>query len=156
MLHDEKVKKDIWMGLDKVNYNFSSRSGISMPDYCVNCGQQLNPDDIFCSNCGSESEKPKASYSSDSSPTYNNSSKGLMTQPKLYRSRDDRWIAGVCGGLGRHFKIDPILVRIGFILAVFGYGSGLILYIILAIFIEEDPINSEYAPPMKTKPPYSQ
>ena len=127
-----------------------------MSDYCVNCGQKINPDDIFCSNCGSESKKREASYSSDSGPTSSYSNQGLVTQKKLLRSREDRWIAGVCGGLGKHFNIDPILVRIGFILAVFGYGTGLILYIILAIFIEEEPINSEYAPPMKTKPPYEQ
>jgi phage shock protein PspC (stress-responsive transcriptional regulator) len=140
--------------LDKVKFDFTIWSRKKMTEYCINCGQKLNPDDIFCSNCGSESEKPKASDSSDSSYASNNSQQGLMTQPKLYRSRNDRWIAGVCGGLGRHFNIDPILVRIGFILAVFGYGSGLILYIILAIFIEEEPVNSEFAPPMKTKPPY--
>ena len=125
-----------------------------MPEYCVNCGQKLNPDDIFCSNCGNEAEIRKASYSSSSTTTSDYSSRPLMTQTKLFRSRNDRWVAGVCGGLGKHFNIDPILIRIGFILGLFFYGSSTILYIILAIFIEEEPINSEFAPPTRSEPPY--
>ena len=125
-----------------------------MQDYCVNCGQKLVQSDIFCSNCGSEVEKDKTSYSPRSSPISEYSTRRLTTQPKLYRSRGDRWIAGVCGGLGKHFSIDPILIRIGFIIAFFGYGAGLILYIILAIFIEEEPLNSEFAPPKIADAPY--
>ena len=125
-----------------------------MPEYCVNCGQKLVPDDIFCSNCGSETEKEKTSHSPRSSPPSDYSTRKLTTQPKLYRSRNDRWILGVCGGLGRHFSIDPILVRIGFIITFFFYGSSLILYIILVIFIEEEALNSEFAPSQIDEPPY--
>ena len=154
MILDEKVKKGIWLRSDEVNFNFVFWSSVNMPEYCVNCGQKLNPDDIFCSNCGSETEVRKASYSPSSRSTSDHSSRKLMTQSKLYRSRNDRWIAGVAGGLGKHFNIDPILIRIGFILMIFGYGSGIILYIILAIFVEEEPMNSEFAPPTKAEPPY--
>ncbi len=154
MILDEKVKKDIWVRLDEVNSKIVFWSSVNMPDYCVNCGQKLNPDDIFCSNCGGEVEARKASYSPNSSSTSDYSSHKLMTQPKLYRSRDDRWITGVCGGLGKHFNIEPILFRIGFILGLFFYGTSVILYIILAIFVEEEPLNSEFAPPNKAEPPY--
>jgi phage shock protein C len=56
---------------------------------------------------------------------------------QLRRSRTNRVIGGVCGGLGRYFGIDPVLVRIGFLaLLIFG-GSGLLLYIISWIAIPE-------------------
>jgi phage shock protein PspC (stress-responsive transcriptional regulator) len=63
------------------------------------------------------------------------------TKPKrFYRSKQDRWIAGVAGGLGEYFDIDPILVRLAFIfMATMGGGTGVILYIILALFVEENP-----------------
>jgi phage shock protein C len=54
---------------------------------------------------------------------------------RLTRSESDRMVAGVCGGLGEHFGIDPTLVRIVFvILAVFG-GSGLVLYLALWLIV---------------------
>lgn len=110
-----------------------------MANYCDKCGQKLTSDDIFCSNCGAQLGLAKTSEMQKDYTTTSHPPHQLRTQPKLYRSRDDRWIAGVCGGLGRHFNIDPILIRIGFIIASFGYAIGLILYIILAIFIEEEP-----------------
>ncbi len=58
-------------------------------------------------------------------------------QKKLYRSRNDRYIAGVCGGLGEYFGIDPTVVRVLFILAALIGGPGIILYILLALFIPE-------------------
>ena len=111
-----------------------------MANYCDKCGQKLTPDDIFCSNCGAQLGGHKTSGTQKDYTTTSLPPRRLSTQPKLYRSRDDRWIAGVCGGLGRHFNIDPILIRIGFIIASFGYATGLVLYIILALFIEEEQI----------------
>lgn len=59
-------------------------------------------------------------------------------RPPLRRSRSDRVIAGVCGGIGRHFDVDPVLVRIGFVvLALFG-GSGVLLYLVAWIAIARD------------------
>ena len=45
----------------------------------------------------------------------------------------DKKIAGVCGGLGNYFDIDPTVIRIGFLIAFFMFGTGLLLYIILAV-----------------------
>ncbi len=50
---------------------------------------------------------------------------------KIYRSQDDKIIGGVCGGIGEYFNIDPIIVRVIFVLSVLFSGSGLILYLIL-------------------------
>ncbi|MCK4808938.1 MAG: PspC domain-containing protein [Candidatus Aenigmarchaeota archaeon] len=56
---------------------------------------------------------------------------------KLYRSKKDRMLAGVCGGIGEYFGIDSTLVRILWVLLTLGGGAGLILYIICAIVIPE-------------------
>jgi phage shock protein C len=58
---------------------------------------------------------------------------------KLYRSLVDRKIAGVCGGLGQYFGIDPTLVRLLFVLGLIFVGGTLLAYIILAIVIPEEP-----------------
>lgn len=50
---------------------------------------------------------------------------------KFYLSNTDRKIGGVCGGLAEYFNIDPLLVRIAFIVLVLGVGTGLWAYIIL-------------------------
>lgn len=56
---------------------------------------------------------------------------------KLYKSRVDRKICGVCGGIGEYFNIDPTLVRVGFV--IFGLtGAGVLAYIIAAIIIPEE------------------
>jgi phage shock protein C len=58
---------------------------------------------------------------------------------KLYRSRTDRTIAGVCGGLAQYFSLDPTLIRVLFVvLAVLG-GSGIILYLALWIIVPNEP-----------------
>lgn len=57
---------------------------------------------------------------------------------KLYRSRIDRKIAGVCGGLAEYFGIDPTLVRLLFVLGLIFVGGTLLAYIILAIVIPEE------------------
>jgi phage shock protein C len=62
---------------------------------------------------------------------------------RLYRSETDRVIAGVCGGLGDFFNVDPMLMRLIFvIITVFG-GGGVILYIILWLIIPNQSSVSE-------------
>jgi len=59
---------------------------------------------------------------------------------KLYRSRNDRMISGVCGGLGEFFGIDPTLIRIIFVLlAIFG-GSGIVIYLVMLLVVPEQPL----------------
>ncbi len=54
-----------------------------------------------------------------------------MDQKKLYLSDTDKKVAGVCGGIAEYFNIDSLLVRVAFLLLIFGYGCGLMLYLIL-------------------------
>jgi phage shock protein C len=56
---------------------------------------------------------------------------------KLYRSRTNRVIFGVCGGLGEYFEVDSLIIRILFIILSFTGGSGIIIYLILAVIIPE-------------------
>jgi phage shock protein C len=57
---------------------------------------------------------------------------------RLYRSRDDRMIAGVCAGIADYFDIDPTLVRLLFVLGFFATGSGLFwAYVIMMIVVPE-------------------
>ena len=65
-----------------------------------------------------------------------------MTQEKtLYRSFNNRKIAGVAGGLAEHFNIDPVIIRILFVLTAL-CGGGVLVYIILWIVIPEHSIYS--------------
>jgi len=63
----------------------------------------------------------------------------VTTSNTLHRSTDDRVLAGVCGGIGKHLKIDPTIVRILWVLFSLFYFTGLIVYIILVLVIPEGP-----------------
>lgn len=58
---------------------------------------------------------------------------------KLYRSRVDRVIAGVCGGLGKHLNIDPRLLRVIFVLTAEVTAP---VYILLCIVLDEEPVEA--------------
>jgi phage shock protein C len=69
-------------------------------------------------------------------------------QRVLRRSRSDRVIGGVAGGLGRYFGVDPILLRIAFVVLVFAGGTGILLYLIGWLVIsEESPGDAVGGPP---------
>ena len=64
---------------------------------------------------------------------------------KLYRSTDDRWLAGVCGGLANYFNVDVTLVRVIFvILALVGLG-GVLIYLVLWVIVPPEPTEEEQA-----------
>lgn len=58
-----------------------------------------------------------------------------FTYQRLYRSRTNRVIAGVAGGLGEYFDIDPTLIRVIFILITIFGGSGIIIYLALWLIV---------------------
>ena len=55
----------------------------------------------------------------------------------FHKSRDNKMIAGICGGIGEYFNIDPTLIRLGWVLFCAMGGSGIVAYIIAAIIIPE-------------------
>lgn len=60
-------------------------------------------------------------------------------EKRLYRSKIDRKIAGVCGGLAEYFKIDPVFVRVAFVALIFANGAGLVAYGAFWIAAPENP-----------------
>lgn len=59
---------------------------------------------------------------------------------RLYRSRSDRMVAGVCGGAARAYDLDPALLRLAIVLlTVFGAGAGAVIYVAAWILVPEDP-----------------
>ncbi len=68
---------------------------------------------------------------------------------RLYRSRDDRLIGGVCGGLGKYLTLDATVVRLIFVLLAMAGGPGLLAYLILLIVVPEEPLAPP-APPAPT------
>ena len=69
---------------------------------------------------------------------------------QLYKSNTNKKVAGVCGGIGEYFGIDPTIVRLGFVALSLLAGGGLAVYIIAAIIMPEraacshtadDPVN---------------
>lgn len=58
---------------------------------------------------------------------------------RLYRVRQGKIIAGVCGGIAKYFDVDPKFVRLLYVVLIAAYGSGLLAYIIFAIFIPKEP-----------------
>jgi phage shock protein C len=63
-----------------------------------------------------------------------------MTKVKrLYRSGKERILGGVCGGIAEYFNVDPTIIRLLWILFVFGFGTGLLAYIIAWIIIPRNP-----------------
>ena len=80
---------------------------------------------------------------------------------KLFRSRANRLIGGVCAGLGEYFGIDPTVVRVVFVLgALLGVGSFVVLYIILLLIVPEEPYSGSSdlpsTPPLPPEPPQVQ
>tara|TARA_Y100000310_G_scaffold123899_1_gene122654 strand:- start:2416 stop:2850 length:435 start_codon:yes stop_codon:yes gene_type:complete len=57
---------------------------------------------------------------------------------RLYRSKSNRVLGGVCGGIGEYFGIDPTLIRLAWVLFTFVGGSGVLAYIICWIIIPEE------------------
>ncbi|MFC1962162.1 PspC domain-containing protein [Chloroflexota bacterium] len=57
---------------------------------------------------------------------------------RLYRSRSDRMLWGVCGGLAQYFDLDPIIVRLIFVLLLFANGIGILIYIIMTIVVPRE------------------
>ena len=71
----------------------------------------------------------------------------MATETKrLYRSRDERIIGGICGGLGKYLTMDPTVVRLIFVLLALAGGPGLLIYLIMLIVVPEEPL----APPAPT------
>jgi phage shock protein C len=71
---------------------------------------------------------------------------------KLYRSREDSKIAGVCGGIAEYFNVDSTIIRLLAILTIFFGGGGIIAYIIAWIIIPLKPVEEELSSDNQSSP----
>ncbi len=128
-----------------------------MENICVKCGLKVGPQDLFCPNCGLQQNRSEKwqETGEDSRNLDRVTTTNTLTRPrKFYLSREDKKIAGVCGGLGEYFNVDPGLIRIGSIVLMicggifilFGLGIGIYivfimsaLYFSFALAFEENP-----------------
>lgn len=62
-----------------------------------------------------------------------------MEKKRLYRSKKERMICGVCGGIAEYFQIDPTIIRLVWVLLAMGAGSGVLVYFLAAIIIPDEP-----------------
>ncbi len=79
-----------------------------------------------------------------------------MREKRLHRSRTEKMIAGVCGGIAEYLDIDPTIVRVLWVLVAFLAGTGILLYLILWIVMPLDAPPAPGAPqgPPPGAPPY--
>lgn len=64
-------------------------------------------------------------------------------EKRLYKSKKNKMLAGVCGGIAEYFNLDPTLIRLGWIVFSALGGSGILAYIIAAIVIPQNPYIEE-------------
>ncbi|MBI2420114.1 MAG: PspC domain-containing protein [Ignavibacteriales bacterium] len=68
-------------------------------------------------------------------------------QKRLYRSRKEKKLAGVCGGIAEYFDVDPVWVRIAFVLITVMHGAGILVYVACLVLIPLEPF--EFVPAEK-------
>lgn len=66
----------------------------------------------------------------------------MAEKKRLYRSRSERILAGVCGGLADYLGLDPVLVRVLWIVVVLSFGLGILAYVLLWLLTPEEPIRA--------------
>lgn len=98
---------------------------------CTNCQKEIAEGSKFCYNCGAQQAG------------YTGAPGGAVAPAKrLMRSSRDKKIAGVAAGLADYFDIDPTIVRVVWLLAIFVGGTGVLAYIILWIVLPLAPLTA--------------
>jgi phage shock protein C len=69
----------------------------------------------------------------------------MLMNRRLYRCRENRMVAGVAGGIAEYAGLDPSLVRLLWVISVFFWGAGILLYIAMAIIVPLEPLTPEAA-----------
>ena len=68
---------------------------------------------------------------------------GTAKKRRIFRNPDDTMLGGVCSGVAAYFDTDPLWIRLGFVISVFGFGTGFLLYVILWVIIPEAKTTAE-------------
>ena len=104
---------------------------------CSSCQKEIAPGSKFCYNCGA---KQPDTVTTATPPTF-------PSPKRLMRSSRDKKIGGVCAGLAEYFDLDPTLVRVLWLLAIFFAGTGFLVYLILWIVLPVAPLTIPVAAP---------
>ncbi|MGB9695211.1 MAG: PspC domain-containing protein [Caldisericaceae bacterium] len=107
-------------------YNHPDRDAVGV---CARCGKAVCAEDsvvigdkLYCKECA-------AKISSED-----------FSSKRLYRSRKDRVLCGVCGGLAEYLNLDPSIVRILWaVLTLFSIGTGIVIYIVMCLVVPSEP-----------------
>jgi phage shock protein PspC (stress-responsive transcriptional regulator) len=110
---------------------------------CPNCQKEIAEGSRFCYNCGAKLTNAPASTPAPAPAA-------APPQKRLMRSSRDKKIAGVCAGLADYFDLDPTIVRVVWLLAIFFAGTGFLIYIILWIALPLAPPDVPAAVPATT------
>jgi phage shock protein C len=105
---------------------------------CPNCQKEIAEGSRFCYSCG-------ARLAGDAPPPP--AAVAIPQNKRLMRSSRDKKIAGVCGGLADYFDLDPTIVRVVWLLAIFFAGTGFLVYVILWIVLPVAPLDVAVAVP---------
>ncbi len=65
----------------------------------------------------------------------------MSTAKRLYRSRHNKILAGVCGGIADYFNIDPVFVRILFFALCFAFGAAIVFYLLMWLITPLQPVE---------------
>jgi len=95
------------------------------------------PEDFADGNSSEEQKKEDTHSSANNQNYYGNKRR------RVFRDPDSKILGGVCSGIGNYFDIDPLWIRLALVVMFFGFGSGLLLYIILWIIIPEAKTTAE-------------
>src|SRR5882672_5095534 len=88
--------------------------------YCNYCGKMIQDDANVCAYCGTRVG-------------------GVIARKRLLRPRADRKIAGVCAGFAEYFDLDPVLVRLVWLIVAIMTGVGFVGYLVAWIVMPEEP-----------------
>ncbi len=102
--------------------------------YCTNCSKEMPDGSKFCSACGTR-QAGVADGPAIPAPPY-------VVAKRLMRSSTDKKLGGVAAGVADYFDIDPTIVRVVWLIAIFCGGLGFLLYVILWIVLPLAPANT--------------
>ncbi|PAU94046.1 hypothetical protein CK503_10015 [Aliifodinibius salipaludis] len=109
-------------------------------DFGASDDQDSEEDFTLNNDLGSESRRKGKKKGTSSGSKSQFDSYAFKQTKKLYKSRTNKKIAGVCGGLGKYFGISAGVIRALFIITLFaGGGTSLLIYIALAIALDKEP-----------------
>src|ERR1700757_2002088 len=111
---------------------------------CPNCQKDIADGSKFCYNCGAKLAGDAAGAPPATPPPAYAASKKLM------RSSRDKKIGGVCAGLADYFDLDPTIVRVVWLLAIFFAGTGFLVYMVLWIVLPLAPAIAPLVVPATT------